>query len=71
MSCKTSPTTRYMLREDFNRGIRSLKPFGLVYDVLIYARQLANTIRFVDRHPRSAVRGGPHRQAGHQPVIIR
>lgn len=45
------PDDAYMLREDFNRGIRSLEHFGLVYDVLIYARQLADTIRFVNRHP--------------------
>lgn len=36
---------------DFNRGIASLLPTGLVYDILILARQLEETIRFVDRHP--------------------
>lgn len=45
------PDDRFLLREDFNRGITALKPFGLVYDILIYARQLSATIEFVDRHP--------------------
>jgi len=36
---------------DFNRGIASLQPTGVVYDVLIFARQLAEATRFVNRHP--------------------
>jgi L-fuconolactonase len=42
---------RYMLREDFNRGIGSLKQFDLRYDLLIFERHLLQTIEFVDRHP--------------------
>jgi L-fuconolactonase len=45
------PDPRFMLREDFNRGVTSLKEFGIVYDILIYERQLPCTIEFVDRHP--------------------
>ncbi len=45
------PDDRYMLREDFNRGIRALTKLGLVYDVLIFERHLPQTIEFVDRHP--------------------
>ena len=41
----------YMLREDFNRGMRGLKPYHLVYDILIFERHLPQTIQFVDRHP--------------------
>jgi L-fuconolactonase len=41
----------YMLREDFNRGIAHLKDFNLGFDILIFARQLPQTIEFVDRHP--------------------
>jgi L-fuconolactonase len=41
----------YMLREDFNRGIRQLHRFGLAYDVLIFERHLPQTIQFVDKHP--------------------
>ena len=42
---------RYMLRDDFNRGIALLKDFGLVYDILIFERHLPQTLQFVDRHP--------------------
>jgi L-fuconolactonase len=45
------PDKNFILREDFNRGIRSMLGTGLVYDVLIYERHLPQTIEFVDRHP--------------------
>lgn len=45
---------RYVLREDFNRGVSALREFGLVYDILIFERQLPQTIEFVDRHPGQA-----------------
>jgi len=35
----------------FNRGIAALLPTSLLYDILIFARQLPEAIRFVDRHP--------------------
>lgn len=41
----------YILREDFNSGIRTLLGSGLVYDILIYERHLPQTIDFVDGHP--------------------
>jgi L-fuconolactonase len=41
----------YILREDFNSGIRSMLGSGLVYDILIYERHLLQTIEFVDEHP--------------------
>jgi L-fucono-1,5-lactonase len=41
----------YILREDFNRGTKLLKDFGLRYDLLIFERHLPQTIQFVDRHP--------------------
>jgi len=41
----------YILREDFNAGIRTLEGSGLVYEILIYERHLPRTIEFVDRHP--------------------
>jgi L-fuconolactonase len=37
--------------EDFNRGIRAIHGAGLIYDLLIAEHQLADAIRFVDRHP--------------------
>jgi L-fuconolactonase len=46
------PDDGFVLREDFNRGVSALEGYGLVYDVLIFARHLANAIEFVDRHPR-------------------
>jgi len=42
---------RYMLRDDFNNGIRALHHFGLVYDILIFERHLPPAIELVDRHP--------------------
>jgi L-fuconolactonase len=44
----------YLLREDFNRGISALRGSGLVYDVLVYERQLPQAIEFVGRHPEQA-----------------
>ena len=45
------PDDRFILGEAFNRGVSCLEEFGLVYDILIYERQLAPAIEFVDRHP--------------------
>jgi len=45
------PDDNFILREDFNRGIRELKRFNLVYDILILERHLPPTINFVDAHP--------------------
>jgi len=36
---------------DFNRGIAAMRGTGLVYDVLVYAPQLVEATRFIDRHP--------------------
>jgi L-fuconolactonase len=46
------PDDRFILGADFNRGVSALREFGLVYDILIFERQLAPAIEFVDRHPR-------------------
>lgn len=45
------PDENFILREDFNRGIRTLEKTGLIYDILIFERHLPQTIEFVDRHP--------------------
>jgi L-fuconolactonase len=45
------PDDAFILGSDFNRGIGILGRYGLVYDILVYARHLPATIRFVDRHP--------------------
>jgi L-fuconolactonase len=45
------PDPNYMLRPDFNAGIRALRPFDLRYDILVFERHLPQTIQFVDQHP--------------------
>jgi len=45
------PDDRFLLGDDFNRGVDALADFGLAYDVLIFERQLPQAIEFVDRHP--------------------
>jgi L-fuconolactonase len=42
---------RYAVRDDFQRGIGALKKFGLVYDILIYEKQLPAAIELVDKFP--------------------
>lgn len=42
---------QFILGNAFNKGIRRLKAYELVYDILIYERQLGPSIEFVDRHP--------------------
>lgn len=41
----------FILRDDFNEGVRQAGQHGLVYDILVFAKHLPNTIVFVDRHP--------------------
>ncbi len=41
----------FLDRDDFNRGLSLITQKGLVYDLLIFERQLPEAIRFVDRHP--------------------
>ena len=40
-----------LLRDDFNRGIRALKPLGLASTFVDLEHHLPQTIEFVDRHP--------------------
>jgi L-fuconolactonase len=51
------PDDQFILNQAFNRGIRALQNTGLVYDIVIHARHLAPTLRFVDMHP-------------HQPFVL-
>jgi L-fuconolactonase len=46
------PDEHYILREDFNAGIRTMADSGLVYEILIFERHLEDAIFFVDEHPR-------------------
>ena len=41
----------YMLSDAFERGMQVLEGSGLVYDILIFERQLEAAIAMVDRHP--------------------
>ena len=41
----------FMLGNEFNAGIAALHDFGLVYDILIFERQLREAAKFVDKHP--------------------
>ena len=45
----------FLDREDFNTGIKLLRSYHLVYDLLILERQLPAAIRFVDRHPNQPI----------------
>jgi L-fuconolactonase len=48
------PDDNFILRKDFNAGIKQLANHGLAYDILIFAKHLSQTISFVDRHPGQA-----------------
>jgi L-fuconolactonase len=41
----------FILRKDFNEGIRELESRKLIYDILIFEKHLPQTIQFVDQHP--------------------
>ncbi len=45
------PDDRFLLRDDFNRGVAQLAAYHLTYDLLIFERQLPAALEFVDRHP--------------------
>jgi L-fucono-1,5-lactonase len=45
------PDDDFLLGKAFNAGVDALANHGLVYDILIYERQLPQAIQFVDRHP--------------------
>jgi L-fuconolactonase len=45
------PDDNYILRPDFNAGIKKLLKYKLRYDILIFERHLKPSIRFVDQHP--------------------
>jgi L-fuconolactonase len=45
------PDNEFILGTEFNRGVSMLAESGLIYDILIFARQLQPSIKFVDQHP--------------------
>lgn len=48
------PDDNFMLGEAFQRGIRSLKPFGFTYDILVFPKQLPAAIKLVEAFPEQA-----------------
>jgi L-fuconolactonase len=45
------PDDRFMLREDFQRGIAALRCFDLTYDLLVFPRQLPAAIGLAEKFP--------------------
>jgi L-fuconolactonase len=41
----------FLLRENFQRGIRALQPYNYTYDILIYHHQLKPALEFVSKFP--------------------
>ena len=41
----------FLLRENFQRGIAALQPYGYSYDVLIYHHQLKPALKFISKFP--------------------
>ena len=48
---QAEPDDRFLLRDDFCRGIGCLREFGFTYDILIYPKQLTAACEFVDKFP--------------------
>ena len=44
------PDDAFILREDFNRGVREVLSRGFSYDILVFERHLENAVKFVDMH---------------------
>jgi L-fuconolactonase len=51
---QSEPDDRFLVRDDFVRGVAMLGEFDLTYDILIYARQLPAAVELVERLPRQA-----------------
>ncbi len=48
---QSEPDDRFMLRQDFCRGLAKLRDFNLTFDILIYPRQLPAAIELVEKFP--------------------
>lgn len=48
---QAEPDDRFLLRDDFCRGIACLREFAFTYDILIYPKQLAAACEFVYKFP--------------------
>ena len=57
------PDDRFLLRDDFCRGVERVGQAGLVYDILVLPRQLSVVPRFLAAFPASTFRARPCREA--------
>jgi L-fuconolactonase len=48
---QAEPDDKFLLRDDFRRGIASLHEFGFTYDILIYPKQLPAAVKLVEQFP--------------------
>jgi len=48
---QSEPDNRFLVREEFLRGIACLRHFGFTYDILIYPKQLHAALELVARFP--------------------
>lgn len=51
---QAEPDDRYLVRDDFTRGIACLRQFGFIYEILIYPKQLLAALELVTRFPQQA-----------------
>jgi L-fuconolactonase len=49
---QSEPDDRFLLRQDFLRGITTLEEFDLAYDILIYTKHLPVAAELVERFPK-------------------
>jgi L-fuconolactonase len=49
---QSEPDDRFLIRDDFLRGIGNLQEYGFTYDILIYPKQLAAAAELVARFPK-------------------
>lgn len=48
---QAEPDDRFLLRDDFLRGVALLRDFDLTYDILVYHHQLPAVVEFVEHFP--------------------
>jgi L-fuconolactonase len=48
---QAEPDDRFLMGEDFVKGVAQLRSFGFTYDILVYPRQLRAAIELVNRLP--------------------
>jgi len=51
---QAEPDNRFLVRDDFMRGIAGLRQFGFGYEILIYPKQLPAALELVTRFPEQA-----------------